>query len=116
MTNVASAGKTIVAGSAKGSLKKKAVKKGTGKKINSKKASATVAGKSSVKRKHNYLTKRILVSAAKTGFAKASKRTMKVMGKNVIVKDGWVVRIFADGHIERISKLESNNNNHLALD
>jgi hypothetical protein len=32
------------------------------------------------------------------------------MGYNVIVKNGWVVKKFADGRIQKISKLETNNN------
>lgn len=64
-----------------------------------------------------YLTKRILVSAAKQGFRKAAQETMKVMGYNVIARDGWVMKIFPDGHVEKISPLEPENTDYdLALD
>lgn len=76
----------------------------------------TVAKKAASKiEKENYLTKRILKSAASTGFTQAAARTMRIMGQNVVVRNGWVVRVFADGKIEKISKLE-NSNIPLALD
>ena len=55
------------------------------------------------------LTKKILIKAASVGFSKAAAKTMKVMGYNIIVKDGWVVKKFADGRIKKISKLEKTN-------
>ena len=56
------------------------------------------------------LTKKILKEAASVGFSKAAAKTMKVMGYNVIVQNGWVVKKFADGRIQKISKLKTNNN------
>lgn len=56
------------------------------------------------------LTRKILKEAASVGFSKAAAKTMKVMGYNVIVKNGWVVKKFADGRIQKISKLKTNNN------
>jgi hypothetical protein len=70
-----------------------------------------------VKEQKPYLTKRILISAAQKGFRAASEETMKVMGYNVIAKDGWVVKIFPDGHTEKISPLEPESNEYeLVLD
>ncbi|PQJ12449.1 hypothetical protein CJD36_001485 [Flavipsychrobacter stenotrophus] len=67
--------------------------------------------------KKPYLTKRILISAAKQGFRKAAEETMKVMGYNVIARDGWVMKIFPDGRTEKISPLEPENTDYdLALD
>ena len=43
------------------------------------------------------------------GFSKVAAKTMKVMGYNDIVKDGWIVKKFADGRIKKISKLETIN-------
>ena len=116
MANVVRARKSISPISTKASGIKPSIKKNATKKNTAKKTIKAVTRKASAKRKSNYLTKRILVSAATTGFIEASERTMKVMGENVIVKNGWVVRIFANGRIERISKIDSNNNKHLALD
>ena len=56
-----------------------------------------------------YLTKRILVSAAKRGFKQAAKEAMQLMGYVVIAKDGWVVKKYADGTIEKISPIEQIN-------
>lgn len=53
------------------------------------------------------LTKKILIEAASEGFSIAAAKTMEVMGYNVIVKDGWVVKKHADGRVEKLSKLES---------
>ena len=66
--------------------------------------------------KRPYLTKRILVSAARSGIRKAAKETMDIMGFNVIVKDGWVVKIYPDGTIEKLERLESPENTKLVLD
>jgi len=57
--------------------------------------------------KKPYLTKRLLVSAAKRGIREAAEETMQVMGYNVIAKDGWLVKIFADGTIEKIYAIKS---------
>jgi len=52
-----------------------------------------------------YLTKRILVSVAKKGVREAAKETMEIMGYNLIVKDGWVVKKYADGSIENVAPI-----------
>ena len=66
------------------------------------------------KPKKRYLTKRIVISASKKAILKASKETMRVMGHNVIVKDGWVVKKHADGTIEKIQKIKSSVNGNAA--
>jgi len=53
-----------------------------------------------------YLTKRILISAAKRGVVIAAKETMDIMGYTVIAKDGWVIKKYADGTIEKIAPIE----------
>lgn len=88
--------------------RKTAAKKVTSKTTALKKAAAK-------KKANNYLTKRILKSAATAGFTRAAAKTMSIMGQNVIAKNGWVVRIYADGHIEQISKID-NNHSKIALD
>ena len=75
------------------------------------------AKKKSAKRPPAYLTKRILTSAARAGVRNAAVETMKVMGYIVIAHEGWVVRKYQDGHIEKISPLETaNTNGSLTLD
>jgi len=76
-----------------------------------------VAEKKKRKEQKPYLTKRILISAANRGFRQAAKEAMELMGYVVIAKDGWVVKKFADGRIEKISPLELENVNYeLRLD
>jgi hypothetical protein len=57
-----------------------------------------------------YLTKRIVVSASKKAISKASKETVRVMGHNVIAKDGWIVKKYADGSFEKLQKIEGSHN------
>lgn len=65
----------------------------------------------------NYLTKRILTKAATKGFNHAAAATMRVMGYNVIVYRGWVVKKYACGRIEKIKKLQTTKTKtNLALD
>lgn len=90
------------------------IKKRPSKKAISKKASVTK--KASVPRSNN-LTKKILITAAKTGFARAAAETLKVMGYNTVVHKGWVVKKYADGRIEKIEKLtKTDSKEKLALD
>jgi hypothetical protein len=52
-----------------------------------------------------YLSKRILLRAAKKGIKAAADETMKVMGYNVIAENGWVVKVYADGRREQIKEI-----------
>jgi hypothetical protein len=61
------------------------------------------------KQSAEYLTKRILESAATAGFKEAARETMEVMGFVVIADNGWIVKKHADGSTERISKIETVN-------
>lgn len=57
------------------------------------------------------------MSAAKAGIRKAAVETMEVMGYLIIAQDGWLVKKFADGRIERLSPIEQvNTNETFALD
>lgn len=53
-----------------------------------------------------YLTKRALISATKKGMREAAKETISVMGYNVVSEDGWIVKKYPDGRIERIKQME----------
>ncbi len=70
-----------------------------------------VRGKRKAIKSPNYLTKRILAQAANQGFSSAAVETMRVLGYNIIVQDGWVVKKLKDGSIEKISKLEKRKSN-----
>ncbi len=51
------------------------------------------------------LTKRILETAARKSMGKAAEETMKIMGYNIIARNGWVVKIFPNNKVERISRI-----------
>lgn len=61
------------------------------------------------------LTIEVLQKAATVAFSEAATKTMEVMGYNVISKDGWIVKKYADGRIEKISKL-GNHHKPIGLD
>jgi hypothetical protein len=64
-----------------------------------------------------YLTKRIVISASKRAFKTASAETMKVMGHTIIAKDGWIVKKYSNGDIEKLQKIEGSDvNQPLNLD
>lgn len=54
-----------------------------------------------------YLTKDVLVRAINKGTRNLAAEALELMGYVVTVRDGWVVKLDADGNlIEKISKLE----------
>ncbi|HCL84043.1 MAG TPA: hypothetical protein DIC22_08705 [Chitinophagaceae bacterium] len=63
--------------------------------------------KPTVKRKitEDVLTKSYLETAAQKSMSEAAKETIKIMGYNVIARDGWVVKVFPDKRVERISPI-----------
>jgi hypothetical protein len=63
-----------------------------------------------------YLTKRILIRAARSGIRKAEKETLAVMGFNVIASNGWIVKKYVDGTVEKIARLEPAENSSIVLD
>ncbi|REA62075.1 hypothetical protein DSL64_10490 [Dyadobacter luteus] len=52
-----------------------------------------------------YLTKRLLISKAKSAGKIAAKNAMDTMGYIVTVQDGWVVKRYESGKIEQLQKL-----------
>ena len=50
----------------------------------------------------------IVEKLAMQAFKEAADETMKVMGYNMIAKDGWVIKKYADGREEKISKYAKN--------
>ena len=53
-----------------------------------------------------YLTKRKIVTKAKAAGKAAAKNAMDIMGFVVTTHNGWVVKQFPDGKIERFGKIE----------
>jgi len=72
---------------------------------------------SKTKNNKAYVTKRILVRNSTRAIKNASEKAMDIAGSTVIVRDGWIVRKFESGRIEKIEKLESKvNHKELSLD
>lgn len=64
-----------------------------------------------------YISKRLVERKSKKAFKVAAKSAMTDIGYVVIVKDGWVVKEFSNGEIERLEELSSENvNQELILD
>ena len=67
--------------------------------------------------RRTYLTKRRLASAARSGIRVAAAKTMEVMGYTVVAHEGWVVKKYADGTIEKIIPLANQEeNSSISLD
>lgn len=62
--------------------------------------------------KRPYLTKRILLSAARN----AADETMEIMGFTIIAQDGWVVKKYANGRTERLTPIKSGDSADVVLD
>ena len=62
-------------------------------------------GKEKVKTSGDVLTKTFLEKAARKGVQEATSTTIKVMGFNVVARNGWIVKEFPDNKIERISRI-----------
>lgn len=52
-----------------------------------------------------YLTKRTVVTQARVAGRLAASKAMTIMGYVVTTADGWVVKKYADGKIEKLSKI-----------
>lgn len=63
-----------------------------------------------------YLTKRMVIGAAKSGVKAAAKETMAVMQYTIVVENGWVVRKNADGTIEKLEPVDQPVNPIVKLD
>lgn len=66
----------------------------------------TKSGKKSATRKAT-LTKRVVVRAGGNAVRKASARAMELEGFIVKADNGWVVRHYADGRIERLKRIST---------
>ncbi len=73
-------------------MEKKAKKRKLGKKVGPKKGIA-------------YLTKRALIRAVTKGTKNEELDAMNLLGYTVKEEDGWVVKLYASGEKERISKI-----------
>lgn len=56
--------------------------------------------------RETYLRKRHFERAAHQGFREAAKGSMERMGYLVLELDGWIVKMYHDGKIEKIEELK----------
>jgi len=54
---------------------------------------------------YSYLTKRLLLAKARTAGHHAASQAMNLMGYVVTVKDGWLVKQYANGVTEQLQKI-----------
>lgn len=52
-----------------------------------------------------YLTKRTLISSAKSAGKAAAEKAMDLMGYVVVAENGWIVKKYRDGNVVRISQV-----------
>ena len=75
-----------------------------------------IASRTSNRKRGEYLTKRILIRAARAAGKRAAQRAMQVMGYIVTMEDGWVVKKYSNGHIEKIEPIEPFKKSELTFD
>lgn len=63
-----------------------------------------------------YITTKLIAKKAQQAFRTAAVQAMKDHGYVMVAKDGWVVKEFADGTIEKIEKITPSETNELHLD
>ena len=54
---------------------------------------------------YSYLTKRLLLSKAKSAGRNAASQAMNLMGYVITVKDGWLIKQYANGATEKVQKV-----------
>lgn len=52
-----------------------------------------------------YLTKRLIIHKSKKAFSDGAKKAMKLNGYIIIAHNGWIVKKYKDGQMEKIKKL-----------
>jgi len=63
-----------------------------------------------------YFSTRVLKRAVAKGTKSVASKAMALVGYTVKELDGWVVKEYKDGSIEKISKIEKASPNKLVLD
>jgi hypothetical protein len=66
--------------------------------------------------KLKYISTRLVSHKSKSAFQEGARRAMNANGYVVIVNDGWVVKKFSDGTIEKIEQLSDTHNLKVILD
>jgi len=73
--------------------------------VNSTKKSTSTKTHGKINAAKDSLTKSFLETAAQKSMEEAAEETMEVMGYNVIAQDGWIVKVFKDKQVEKISPI-----------
>ena len=68
------------------------------------------------KSKLKYISTRLVSHKSKSAFQEGARRAMSTNGYIVIVNDGWVVKKFSTGIIEKIEQLSDTHNLKVILD
>ncbi len=64
-----------------------------------------------------YVSKRLVARGSKRAFKSAATKAMKENGYVVVARDGWVIKEFSNGTVERLHQLvEADANIKLLLD
>ena len=63
------------------------------------------------KPKLKYISTRLVSRKSRSAFQEGARRAMKTNGYVVIALDGWVVKKYSNGNIERLEELEHNDQN-----
>lgn len=63
------------------------------------------------KPKLKYISTKLVSDKSKSAFQEGASRAMKTNGYVVIAQDGWVVKKYSDGNIERLEQLELHQQN-----
>lgn len=52
-----------------------------------------------------YLTKRIVARAARKAINDAAEKAMTVMGFTIVAQGEWIIKKYADGKVEKVTKI-----------
>lgn len=66
--------------------------------------------------KLKYISTRLVARKSKIAFQEKARNAMDANGYVVIVNEGWVVKKFADGRVEKIKQLSESANLTILLD
>lgn len=63
------------------------------------------------KPKLKYISTRLVSNKSRSAFQEGAKRAMETNGYVVVAQDGWVVKKYSNGNIERLEQFEYNQQN-----
>lgn len=63
-----------------------------------------------------YISKRLVSNKSKAAFQEGAKKAMERNGYVIIAQNGWLVKKYSDGTIERLKELEEPETLELVLD